>query len=91
MSAAAVTMPSLSRNPAVRSMSSPGVRMVMLTAWPPILMPSGSSVASRSALASGLARTGDARHRRRAARPVVAVPALAQLLAFRLRIGRIAL
>ena len=49
MSAALAMMPSLTRKPAVRSMSSPGVRMVRLMAWPPILMPSGSSAASRSA------------------------------------------
>ncbi len=42
-------MPSLTRNPAARSRSSPGVRMVRVSAWPPIRMPSGSSAASRSA------------------------------------------
>jgi hypothetical protein len=49
MSSGSATTPSLTRNPAARSMSSPGVRMVSASASPPTRMPSGSSAASRSA------------------------------------------
>ncbi len=46
------TMASLTRNPAASSRSSPGVRMVMVSAVPFTLIPSGSSAASRSARGS---------------------------------------
>ncbi len=71
MSAALSTMPSVSRNPAARSTSSPGVRMVSVTAWPPILIPSGSSPASRSARSLTCPASSAIRViRRRAVRPV---------------------
>ena len=80
-----LTTASLTRNPAASSTSSPGVRMVMVSAVPSTRMPSGSSAASRSARAS--ARTATAgpsavpscgsvtrSTRRRAVRPATAPP-----------------
>ena len=49
MSAAERITASPARNPAASSRSSPGVRMVMVSAVPSTLIPSGSSAASRSA------------------------------------------
>jgi hypothetical protein len=51
ISAGERTTASLTRNPAASSMSSPGVRMVMVSAVPSTRMPSGSSAASKSARA----------------------------------------
>ena len=85
MSSAAATIASPTRNPAASSMSSPGVRMVMVSAAPSTRMPSGSSPASRSARAvadtkpagESVTRTT----RRRAVRPDN-VPPLARLPPF---------
>ena len=54
-SAAEAITPSVARNPAARSMSCPGVRMVTASGWPPTRISSGSSTASRSARASAAA------------------------------------
>ncbi len=61
MSAGERITASLTRNPAASSMSSPGVRMVMVSAVPSTLIPSGSSAArksARAALPPGLAVAG---------------------------------
>ncbi len=47
-SPAACTTPSLTRNPAARSKSSPGVRIVTVSGRPPTLISIGSSAASVS-------------------------------------------
>jgi len=72
-SAGAAMMPSAARKPAVRSMSSPGVRMVTLSGCPPTLISSGSSTASKSARGSGGAVpcAGTRSTRRLAVRPVI--------------------
>jgi len=58
MSSRPRTIASPTRKPAANSTSSPGVRMVMVSAVPPTRIPSGSSAASRSALAEAVTRAG---------------------------------
>src|ERR1700760_4876766 len=58
--------PSVNRNPAARSMSSPGVRIVTVTGSPSTRISSGSSTASRSARCSATPSTGTFSTRRRA-------------------------
>src|SRR6266704_1474461 len=67
------TIPSLTRKPAARSRSSPGVRIVIVSACPATLMPSGSSAASRSerSLARGASGGSDSRIRRSRRRAVL--------------------
>src|SRR6266571_2105340 len=80
MSPGLATTPSAARNPAARSMSSPGVRMVTVSAAPFRRISSGSSTASRSA--RGPASRGapapspacTRSTRRRAVRPVMTPP-----------------
>ncbi len=72
-SAGPLMMPSAARKPTVRSMSSPGVRMVTLSGWPATRISSGSSTASRSARGSGRAVPGAVTRstRRLAVRPLI--------------------
>ena len=74
MSAGERTTASLTRNPAASSTSSPGVRMVIVSAVPPTRIPSGSSAAresAREAVVSGPPLSGSVIRstRRRAVRP----------------------
>ena len=74
MSAGERITASLTRNPAASSRSSPGVRMVMVSAVPSTLIPSGSSPArksARAALSPGRPSPGSVTRgaRRRAVRP----------------------
>ncbi len=75
-SAAEAMTPSAARKPAVRSMSSPGVRMVTLSGSPPTLISSGSSTASRSARGPGPGPSGSVTRstRRLAVLPVMPPP-----------------
>jgi hypothetical protein len=76
MSSRSRTIASPTRNPAASSVSSPGVRIVMVSAVPSTRMPSGSSAASRSARAEAVtspsaAGTVTRTTRRRAVRPAI--------------------
>gem|GEM_PF-4303127 len=66
-SSSAASRPSVYKNPAARSISSPGVRMVTVSGTSPIRISSGSSTASRSARcsmpASAPSRTRNTRRR----------------------------
>ena len=67
--------PSVNRNPAARSMSSPGVRIVTVSGSPSTRISSGSSAASRSARCSATPSTGTLSTRRLAVVPLI-VPRL---------------
>ena len=61
MSSRPRTIASPTRKPAASSTSSPGVRIVMVSAVPSTRMPSGSSAASRSARAEAVTCAGPVR------------------------------
>ena len=63
--------PSVNRNPAARSMSSPGVRIVTVSGSPSTRISSGSSAASRSARCSAIPSTGTLSTRRLAVVPLI--------------------
>jgi len=68
--------PSVNRNPAARSMSSPGVRIVTVSGSPSTRISSGSSAASRSARCSATPSTGTLSTRRRAVVPLIVLRVL---------------
>ena len=74
--------PSVNKNPAARSMSSPGVRIVTVSGSPSTRISSGSSAASRSARRSATPSTGTLSTRR-----LAVVPLIDPEITVRLRLG----